>query len=117
MRVDDAILSMRGLPVLFYDGSALDSVEGITFKGYSIPEFQKKAQKAVGGYEPLPEVMFWLLMTGRFPTDAELKELEQEWREKGNLLPDEIQFIMDLPLSLHPMTMLSMTLLYLQKDS
>jgi len=28
---------MRGLPVLFHDGSALDPMKGITFKGYSIP--------------------------------------------------------------------------------
>jgi len=28
---------MRGLPVLFYDGSALDPMKGITFKGLSIP--------------------------------------------------------------------------------
>ena len=41
---------MRGLPVLFYDGSALDAMKGITFKGLSIPEFQKRAQKAKGGY-------------------------------------------------------------------
>ena len=63
-------MGMRGLPVLFYDGSALDAQKGITFKGLSIPEFQKKAQKAKGGFEPLPESMFWLLMTGRLPTDA-----------------------------------------------
>ena len=47
-------MGMRGLPVLFYDGSALDAQKGITFKGLSIPEFQKKAQKAKGGFEPLP---------------------------------------------------------------
>jgi hypothetical protein len=41
---------MRGLPVLFHDGSALDPMKGITFKGYSIPEFQKRAQKAKGGF-------------------------------------------------------------------
>jgi len=41
---------MRGLPLMFYDGSALDAQSGITFRGYSIPEFQKNAQKAPGGY-------------------------------------------------------------------
>jgi len=70
VHVDDAILGMRGLPVLFHDGSALDAMKGITFKGYSIPEFQQRAQKAKGGVEPLPEAMWWLLMTGRFPTEA-----------------------------------------------
>jgi citrate synthase len=40
INVDDAVLGMRGLSVLFHDNSALDPQKGITFKGYSIPEFQ-----------------------------------------------------------------------------
>lgn len=117
VHVDDAILGMRGLPVLFHDGSALDAMKGITFKGYSIPEFQQRAQKAKGGVEPLPEAMWWLLMTGRFPTEAEFNELEADWRERGKLLDEETSFVLNLPNSLHPMTMLSMSLLYLQKNS
>jgi hypothetical protein len=50
VKVDDAVLGMRGLPLMLYDGSALDPQSGITFRGYSIPEFQKNAQKAPGGY-------------------------------------------------------------------
>ena len=73
VKVDDAIMGMRGLPVMFYDGSALDSMKGITFHGLSIPEFQDLSQKAPGGNEPLPESMFWLLMTGKMPSDSEFK--------------------------------------------
>lgn len=54
IHVDDAISGMRGLPVLFHDGSAFDENQGITFKGYSIYQFQKQAQKAIDGKEPLP---------------------------------------------------------------
>jgi citrate synthase len=46
-------------------------MKGIIFRGHSIPDFQKLSQKAKNGFEPLPEVMWWLLVTGRFPTDAE----------------------------------------------
>lgn len=49
IHVDDAILGMRGLPVLFHDGSSFHESQGITFKGFSIPEFQRNAQKAKGG--------------------------------------------------------------------
>lgn len=49
VKVDDAVLGMRGLPVMFYDGSALDPMQGITFRGHSIPEFCEKAHKAPGG--------------------------------------------------------------------
>lgn len=61
-------MGMRGLPVMFYDGSSLDAQTGITFRGHSIPEFCERAQKAKGGVEPLPEAMFFLLTTGRYPT-------------------------------------------------
>ena len=54
---------------MLYDGSALDPISGITFRGHSIPEFCSKAQKAAGGVEPLPEAMFYLLLTGRYPSD------------------------------------------------
>lgn len=37
VKVDDAVLGMRGLPIMFYDGSALDANDGITFRGHSIP--------------------------------------------------------------------------------
>lgn len=69
VKVDDAVLGMRGLPVLLYDGSALDPMQGITFRGHSIPEFCERAQKAPNGQEPLPEAMFFLLLTGRYPSD------------------------------------------------
>lgn len=61
--------------------------------------------------------MWWLLCTGRFPTDQEFNELEQEWREKGVLSNQEVNYILSLPNTLHPMTMLSMSVLYLQQNS
>ena len=54
IKVDDAIMGMRGLPAMFWEGSSLDPNDGITFRGHSIPEFVKQSQKANGGYEPLP---------------------------------------------------------------
>jgi citrate synthase len=49
VKVDDAVLGMRGLPVMLYDGSSLDPIQGITFRGHSIPEFCQKSQKAPKG--------------------------------------------------------------------
>uniref|UniRef100_A0A8D2M0U2 Citrate synthase n=1 Tax=Zonotrichia albicollis TaxID=44394 RepID=A0A8D2M0U2_ZONAL len=45
---------------------------GIRFRGYSIPECQKKLPKAAGGEEPLPEGLFWLLVTGEIPTQEQV---------------------------------------------
>ena len=74
---------MRGLPIMFYDGSSLDPISGITFRGHSIPEFCERSQKAPGGSEPLPEVMFFLLLTGRYPTNDELSLLLHGWQNRG----------------------------------
>lgn len=117
VKVDDACLGMRGLPVMLYDGSALDPMTGITFRGHTIPEFCAKSQKAKNGVEPLPEAMFFLLLTGRYPTDTEFHELSKEWKHRGNLTKSELDFILSLPRDHHPMTMLSMALLYLQRSS
>jgi citrate synthase len=117
VKVDDAVLGMRGLPVMFYDGSSLDPISGITFRGHSIPEFCERSQKAPGGSEPLPEAMFFLLLTGRYPTDEELKLLLVNWQHRGVLPKADTAFILSLPREFHPMTMLSMSLLHQQTHS
>lgn len=61
--------------------------------------------------------MFYLLLTGKYPTDHQLHELQHEWRVRGDLCQKTKNFILHLPREFHPMTMLSMTLLYLQPNS
>lgn len=57
--------------------------QGIRFRGYSIPECQQLLPKGPGGDEPLPEGLFWLLVTGQVPTEeqvSQIKSLElQRW--------------------------------------
>jgi citrate synthase len=38
IKLDQAISGMREMPALFYEGSQLDPMSGITFRGHSIPE-------------------------------------------------------------------------------
>lgn len=74
--VGAALGGMRGLDAMVYDTSNLDPVEGIRFKGgHSIPEICKLSPKATGGQEPLPEAVYWLLLTGEFPSEAEMTQL------------------------------------------
>ena len=68
---------MRGIKGLVTETSVLDPDEGIRFRGYSIPECQKLLPKAAGGTEMLPEGLFWLLLTGDIPTDAQVKALSK----------------------------------------
>ena len=55
---------MNGVQGLLWETSLLDPEEGIRFRGYSIPELQKKLPSAIQGGEPLPEGLLWLLLTG-----------------------------------------------------
>ena len=50
-----------------WEGSVLDAEEGIRFRGKTIPECQNELPKAPGGSEPLPEGLFWLLLTNKVP--------------------------------------------------
>ncbi|TAG12071.1 MAG: citrate (Si)-synthase, partial [Sphingobacteriia bacterium] len=60
---------MRGITGLVTETSLLDAQEGIRFRGYSIPELQRKLPKAQVGGEPLPEGLFHLMLVGELPTD------------------------------------------------
>ena len=61
--------------------------------------------------------MFFLLTTGRYPTQEEFDALSSEWRCGECLSDKEVDFILKLPKSYHPMTMLSMALLNCQTHS
>src|ERR1035438_2887265 len=71
---------MRGITGMIYETSLLDANEGIRFRGYSIPELQKALPKSKGGNEPLPEGLFYLLLTGEMPTEEDVRSLSADWR-------------------------------------
>ena len=72
---------MRGIRGLVTETSLLDPEEGIRFRGYSLPECQELLPKAEGGEEPLPEGIFYLLLTGKIPTVDEVKKMGSGVRE------------------------------------
>jgi citrate synthase len=78
---------------------------------------QDNLPKVPGGREPLPEGVFWLLLTGEIPTKEDFNDFCSDLRERADITPDHLKFLLNLPKSLHPMTQLSQGLLYLQKDS
>lgn len=76
--------------------------------------------KAKGGTEPLPEGIFWLLLTGEIPSAEQVAGLSEDWasRAERNPLPDHVaKAINSLPKSLHPMTQLSIAVMMLQNRS
>ena len=82
--------------------------EGIRFRGKTIPEIQQLLPKAPGGSEPLPEGLFWLLVTGEIPTYEQVSKLSQDWAARA-AIPEFVEEILDrCPPTLHPMSQFSL---------
>ncbi|KZV72616.1 citrate synthase [Peniophora sp. CONT] len=115
--VDQLFGGMRGLPALIWEGSVLDPEEGIRFRGKTIPEIQEALPKAPGGSEPLPEGLFWLLVTGEIPTQEQVATLSKEWAARASI-PTFVEELIDrCPPTLHPMSQFSLAVTALNHDS
>ncbi|KAJ3214477.1 citrate (Si)-synthase, partial [Clydaea vesicula] len=115
--VDMAYGGMRGIKGLIWDPSVLDAEEGIRFRGYTIPECQKLLPKAEGGNEPLPEGLFWLLLTGEIPSTEQVRQLSKDWAARS-AIPSYVEDLLDrCPNTLHPMSQFSLAVTALQHES
>lgn len=82
--------------------------EGIRFRGKTIPECQQLLPKAPGGSEPLPEGLFWLLLTGEVPTSEQVAGLSEDWAARA-AIPEFVEELLDrCPPTLHPMSQFSL---------
>jgi len=95
---------MRGLPGMHYETSKLDAMEGIAYRGHSLRQVQAKGPKAVAGGEPIPEGVLWLLLTGEFPSESEIKAFKEEIFKRGELTAEQEKLIKLLPKDMHAMT-------------
>ncbi|KAK2751368.1 citrate (Si)-synthase [Onygenales sp. PD_40] len=115
--LDQVYGGARGIKSLVWEGSVLDSEEGIRFRGKTIPECQKLLPKAPGGEEPLPEGLFWLLLTGEVPSEAQVKALSAEWAARSDV-PKFVEELIDrCPSDLHPMAQFSLAVTALERES
>lgn len=111
------LTGMKGIQALLCETSALDPVEGIRFRGYTIPELKEKLPKAEGGSEPLPEGIFWLMLMNELPSEDDVKALSTYWVQNGEL-PQYVKDVLDaIPTDTHAMTQFSMGVMALQKES
>lgn len=116
--VEQVYQGMKGMVGMVTETSKLDSEEGIRFRGYTIPELlQLLAQNKESGLEPLPEAMFYLLLTGEIPTAQEINYINTEWTMRS-MVPKHVFDMLDmLPAKTHPMTQFSMAIMALQTES
>ncbi|WP_341834776.1 citrate (Si)-synthase, eukaryotic [Chitinophaga pollutisoli] len=115
--VAQAYQGMRGITGLVTETSLLDANEGIRFRGYSIPELREHLPKAPGGAEPLPEGLFYLMLIGELPTEADVQNLSSVLGRRSHVPNHVFDAINALPIHTHPMTMLTVGVMALQTES
>jgi len=117
VKIGQFYTGMRGIKCLTTDISYLDPFEGIRFRGYTIPETLEKLPKAPGAEMPYVEGHLYLLLTGDIPTDDQVQEVIKDLQERGEVPGYVWDTLRALPADTHPMTMFSIAILALQKDS
>lgn len=115
--VSQVIGGMRGIKSLVSDISYLDPMEGIRYRGYTLPEVFEKLPKIKGAQMPLVEGLFYLLLTGDMPTEEEAIEVADEF-SKRRILPRYVYEVIDgMPCCSHPMTIFSTAILTMHRES
>jgi citrate synthase len=115
--IDQCIGGARDIRSLVTDISYLDPQEGIRFRGKTIPETFAALPKAPGSAYPTVESFWYFLLTGDVPTDAQVAEVAAEFKARQAVPQYVFDAIRALPRDSHPMVMLSVGILALQKDS
>lgn len=115
--MQQVIGGMRGIKCLTTDISYLDPMEGIRFRGYTIPEVLEKLPKVPGSEMPYVEGFFYLLLTGDIPNEEQVQEVFVEFK-KRNTVPEYIfDMLRALPKDSHPMAMFSAAIVAMQGES
>ncbi|MCE1225923.1 MAG: citrate (Si)-synthase [Geobacteraceae bacterium] len=115
--IDQCIGGARDVRNLVTDISYLDPQEGIRFRGKTIPETFEALPKAPNSKYPTVESFWYMLLTGDVPTQAQVDEVVAEWKTRQVVPQYVFDAIRALPKDSHPMVMLSVAMLTMQKDS
>ncbi|MBE0500461.1 MAG: citrate (Si)-synthase [Desulfuromonadales bacterium] len=115
--IGQCIGGARGIKSLVTDISYLDPMEGIRFRGMTIPETFAALPKVPGKDQPYVEGFWYLLLTGDVPTMEQTLEVVADWK-KRSVVPQYVYDVLNaLPDDSHPMAMFSSAVLAMQRDS
>lgn len=115
--IEKLIGGMRDLKCLVTDISYLDPMEGIRYRGHTLPDIFQKLPKPKGAQMPYVEGVFYLLLTGDIPTEQEVGDVIDEF-SKRRILPRYVYEVIDaFPSLSHPMTIFSTAILTLARES
>eukprot|EP01068_Selenidium_serpulae_P006771 Selendium_serpulae@DN4506_c0_g1_i1.p1 len=108
---------MRGAKALVCETSLLDNEKGITFRGHDLNELLEVLPKPEKSKIPYPEGILYLMLTGDLPTDAQVRLIQREIRERM-FLPEHVTKVLEaMPANTHPMTQLVLAATACQTES
>jgi citrate synthase len=115
--IGQVIGGMRGIKSLVTDISYLDPMEGIRYRGYTLPEVLEKLPKPKGAEMPYVEGLYYLLLTGDIPTLKEVEELVVDFNNRRTI-PQYVRNVIDaFPSESSPMAILSAAVMSLERES
>ncbi len=108
---------MRSVKSLVTDISYVDPNEGIHLRGHTISELLEELPKLDGAEVPLVGGLYYLLLLGELPSLEEAMEVENEWKARWEIPPYVFDILRSMPEDTHPMTLFSMAILSMQRES
>jgi citrate synthase len=108
---------MRDVKGLVTDISYVDPAEGIRFRGFTIPEVLDKLPKPKGAEMPYIGGLYYLFLVGSIPTLEQALEVEAEWAKRREVPQYVFDTIKAIPADVHPMTLFTLAVLILQRES
>ncbi|HPH94561.1 MAG TPA: citrate (Si)-synthase [Anaerolineaceae bacterium] len=108
---------IRGVQIQVSDISYVDPYEGLRLRGYTIPELLDLLPKAAGSPMPLAGGLYYLLLCDALPTRQQAEMVEEEWRQRSEIPAYVCNVIRRMPAGTHPMTLFSMGIMALQRES
>ena len=115
--VGQAIGGARGVRCLVTDISYLDPMEGIRFRGKTIPETFAALPKWSGSEYPTVEAFWYFMLTGEVPTAEQTAEVVEDFKERREVPQYVFDVLRALPRDSHPMAMFSAAILAMQRES
>lgn len=115
--ISQCIGGARGVKCLVTDISYLDPMEGIRFRGKTIPETFAALPKVPGTDYPYVEGFWYMLLTGDVPTMEQTLEVVADWKARSQVPEYVYDVLRAMPRDSHPMTMFSTAVLAMQRDS
>jgi citrate synthase len=115
--IGQAIGGARGVRCLVTDTSYLDPMEGIRFRGKTIPETFDALPKVPGSEYPYVEGFWYFILTGEVPTLAQAQEVVEDFKKRSKVPKYVWDVLRALPADSHPMAMFSSAIVAMQRES